>query len=243
MKITVFKCEQTGKLFEDEKKYQAHLRKLAAQNREKRKIAVAESEADAWWNSAYQREMTIEEWPQFVIDNQKYFWNDASKSEFDWKNTVGRTRGGVVCPTPELLEFTTFNVRWSPRVSNSHSAPHNGVTNWGPGNDEIPRSYPGWCGRVEWIVRWPREWDGHYIGGSLFSGDKTRRRAYSGTGGGGGMRYNDKHDCYVQSFGYDFRMFAADWPGMARVIAKQQVWDVMCGNRETTDGCLLDFVE
>lgn len=240
--ITVWKCDQTGKLFEDKVKYQSHLRKLARERNTKRKLTVIEAEADAWWQAAYNKEMTIDQWRQFVIDNQSRFWAEAAKTDpFDW-NYIGKknTRGknGVHCPIPELLEFTEFNVRWNPTVSNSHSRPHNGVTCWSSreAQDGRPTSYPGWSGRVEWIVRWPKEWDGVYLGSDLFrDGYNTRTRAYTGTGGGGGIRWSEKHQCHVQSFGYDFRMFAADWPGMARLIAKEQMMQVLKGERKSID--------
>jgi len=241
--ILVWKCDETGKLFEDKVKYQSHLRKLARERNTKRKLMVKEAEADAWWAQAYEREMTIDEWRQFVIDNQSRFWAEAAKTDpFDWKyvgKTHSRGKNAVHCPVPELLEFTTFDVRWNPTVSNSHSRPHNGVTCWSSqeAKDGRPRSYPGWSGRVEWIVRWPKEWDGIYLGSDLFrdSFGTSRVRAYSGTGGGGGMRYSEKYKCHVQSFGYDFRMFAADWPGMARVVGHEQLAQVLAGKRNSVD--------
>ncbi len=243
--ITVWKCDNTGKLFEDKDKYQAHLRKLARERNTKRKLTVVEAEADAWWARAYETEMTIQEWKQFVINNQARFWAEAAKADpHDWSyvgKSHNRRKSGVYCPIPELLEFTTFDVRWNPAVSNSHSCPHNGVTNWG-GKEQIdgqlaPRNYPGWSGRVEWIVKWPEEWDGVYLGSDLFKGlfgQGGRQRAHTGTGGGG-MRYNEKHKCHTQSFGYDFRMYAADWPGMARAIAKEQMMQVLKGERTSID--------
>lgn len=239
--VLVWKCDETGKLFEDKVKYQSHLRKLARERNEKRKLTVKEAEADAWWAKAYEREMTIDQWRQFVIDNQSRFWAEAAKGDpHDWSmvgKSHSRRKDGVICPIPELLEFTAFNVRWSPTVSNSHSCPHNGVQNWG-GKDDKPKSYPGWTGRVDWIVRWPKEWDGWYLGGDLFSGGtfrSGRQRAHTGTGGGGGMRWSEKYQCYVQSFGYDFRMYAADWPGMARVVGQAQFAEVLKGIRESID--------
>jgi len=242
--ILVWKCDRTGKLFESKVTYQSHLRKLAREQNAKRKLTIKEAEANAWWSAAYEREMTIDEWRQFVIDNQGRFWAEAAKTDpYDW-NYVGkshsRRKNGVVCPIPELLEFTTFDVHWNPCVSNSHSRPHNGVTNWG-GREQVdgrpaPRGYPGWQGRVEWIVRWPKEWDGIYLGSDLFrDGYGGRIRAYTGTGGGGGMRYSERHGCDVQSFGYDFRMYAADWPGMARVVGMRQFEEVLIGNRKHID--------
>ena len=231
--IIAWKSDVDGKIFEDKTKYQNHLRKLARERNTKRKLMVAEAVANQKWNELYECEQTIEQWKLMVLGNQDMFWAEAARNNaYDW-DSVGKThsrkKNAVVCPVPRLLEFTEFSVRWNPNVSNSHSCPHNGVTNWG-GKDDAPTSYPGWSGRVEWIVAWPKEWDGFYIGGDLFSGGTFRtgrQRAHTGTGGGGGMRYSEKHKCDVMSFGYDFRLFAADWPGMARLVYKEQLIETL----------------
>ena len=242
--ITVWKCDETGKLFEDKIKYSNHLRKLARERNTKRKLTVIEAVADQKWSELYECEQTIEQWRDMVIANQNMFWAEAAKHEpYDWKNvgkTHGRKKDAVPCPIPELLEFTEFSVRWNPEVCNSHSAPHNGVTCWSSheAKDGRPTSYPGWSGRIEWIVAWPKEWDGVYLGGDLFSGGTFRtgrQRAHTGTGGGGGMRYSEKHKCHVHSFGYDFKLFAADWPGMARHEGMQQFDEVLKGERQFID--------
>lgn len=239
--ITVWKCDQTGKLFEDKTKYSNHLRKLARERNTKRQLMVAEAVADQKWNELYECEQTIEQWKLMVLGNQDMFWAEAAKSDpYDWERVgklSGRGKNAVPCPVPRLLEFTEFSVRWSPEVSNSHSCPHNGVQNWG-GREEIdghpaPRSYPGWRGRVEWLVAWPKEWDGWYLGSDLFKGQRSR--VHTGTGGGGGMHYNEKHGCNVQRFGYNFRMYAADWPGMARVEGMKQMEEILRGDRQHLD--------
>lgn len=225
--ILVWKCDQTGKLFEDKNKYKGHLSKLARERNTKRKLMVADAVANQKWNELYECEQTIEQWMLMVLGNQDMFWAEAAKSDpYDWKN-VGKTYKKVVCPVPRLLEFERFDVRWNPKVSNSHSCPHNGVQNWGNRDANAPTSYPGWSGRADWIVAWPKEWDGVYLGSDLFKG--RRGRAHTGTGGGGGMRYSEKHQCDVQSFGYDFRIFAEDWPGMARYYEKKKMWEHLGG--------------
>jgi hypothetical protein len=238
-KITVWKCDQTGKLFEDQSKYKSHLRKLARERNTKRKLMIAESVADQKWNELYECEQSIEQWKLMVLGNQDMFWAEAAKADpYDWRN-VGKARKGVTMPVPRLLEFTTFSLRWNPQVSNSHSCPFNGVTNWGgkgklADGSDAPQGYPGWHGRVDWIVAWPKEWDGVYLGSDLFSGGTFRtgrQRAHTGSGGGGGMRYSEKHGCWVQSFGYDFSIFAADWPGLTRYRAKEQFMEVLAGTR------------
>lgn len=234
--ITAYKSEADGKIFEDKKKYQNHLRKLARVRRERRRLEVEEGLKDQIWSELYQREQSIEQWAQMVIDNQDLFWAEAAAGDkHDW-SIVGKTYKKVVCPVPRLLEFTKFDMHWNDSVSNSHSCPVGGVTCWSSheAKDGRPRGYPGWQGRVEWIVAWPKEWDGHYLGGDLFSKGTFRtgrQRAHTGTGGGG-MRFSEKHGCYVMSHGYDFRIFAADWPGMARYYEKRRMWKTLSTDKE-----------
>ena len=238
--ILVWKCDEDGKIFEDKKKYQNHLRKLARIRRERRRIQVEETLKDQIWASLYECEQSVEQWRDMVIANQDLFWAEAAEGDkHDW-SIIGKTRKGIACPVPRLLEFTQFRLTWNDSVSNTHSCPHNGVTNFNQGYNRqqgknLPEGYPGWQGRVEWIVAWPEEWDGHYLGGDLFSKgtfQSGRQRAHTGTGGGGGMRWSEKHQCHVQSFGYDFRLFAADWPGMARYYEKKRVWKELGGKVE-----------
>lgn len=233
--ILVWKCDEDGKIFEDKKKYQNHLRKLARARRTRRQLEIEETLKDRIWNELYECEQSIEQWRDMVIANQELFWAEAAKHDpYDWK-VVGQTRKGVTCPVPRLLEFTEFSMRWNDGVSNSHSCPHNGVQNWG-GDQKLkdgspaPRGYPGWSGRAEWIVAWPKEFDGIYLGSDLFSGGPfrtARQRAHTGTGGGGGMRWSEKHKCHIMSHGYDFKIFAADWPGMARYYQKRRIWEIL----------------
>lgn len=233
MIITAYKSVEDGKIFEDKSKYQAHLRKLARHRLEQKKLAIAREQADAVWNPLYEREQSIEDWAQMVIDNQYLFWAEAARhNPHDWE-LVGKAPShgrSIPMPCPKLLEFTTFDLRWNDSVSNSHSCPHNGVTNWGGYNTSkgAPTGYPGWHGRVDWIVAWPREWDGVYLGSDLFSGGtfrSGRQRAHTGSGGGGGMRYSEKHKCHVMSHGYSFSLYAADWPGLVRFREKMKVWN------------------
>ena len=104
--ITAYKSEADGKIFEDKKKYQNHLRKLARVRRERRRLEVEEGLKDQIWSELYQREQSIEQWAQMVIDNQDLFWAEAAAGDkHDW-SIVGKTYKKVACPVPRLLEFT-----------------------------------------------------------------------------------------------------------------------------------------
>ncbi len=245
--ILVWRCDTTGRLFEHKAEYQRHLRKMARERSTKRRLAIVEAESDAWWNAAWETDMSIEAWPAWVIANQDRFWAaTAQKSPRDWKNVgkaVSRKKNACVLPIPVVLEFSRFELRWSTSVSNSHSCPHDGVTCWSSheARDGRPRGYPGWHGRVEWLVSWPEEYDGIYLGSDLFEAG-TQVRVHTGSGGGGGMRFSDIHGCHVQRFGYELRLYASDWPGMAREEGRRQFIEVLKGERQAIDRCLADSV-
>jgi hypothetical protein len=240
--IIAWKSDIDGKIFEDKTKYRQHLRKLAQHRLAQRKLAIKEAEVDAIWAELYEKEQSIEDWFQMVIDNQHLFWAEAAAGGHrDWERVGKKLHHGEnapVVPIPRLLEFTTkTKLQWSDYVSNSHSCPHNGVINWGykevfDDGTPKPAGYPGWTGRVEWIVEWPKEFSGIYLGSDLFSGRTFctgRQRAHTGTGGGAGDHFNEKYQTHCQKPGYDFRIYAADWPGLARYHEKQLTWKALGG--------------
>ena len=54
------------------------------------------------------------------------------------------------------------------------------------------------------------------------------------------MIQSDKHGCSIQQFGYDFSMFAADWPGMNRHVEKAKMWKLLSDDRVIRDvDCLV----
>jgi len=234
MIITAYKSEADGKIFEDKSKYQAHLRKLARHRLEQKKLQIAESVKDAAWAELYEREQSIDDWMQMVIDNQHLFWAEAAIGDpWDWKNVgkrLGRGKNAGNMPMPKVLKIT-HDLRWNDHVSNSHSCPHNGVTNWSPSwnaDKTVPTGYPGWSGHIEWLVEWPEDLDYVYLGSDLFSKGTFhtgRQRAHTGTGGGGGGHMNKEFNTWCQNPRYDFRLFAADWPGLARYREKRVMWD------------------
>lgn len=238
--VLVWKSDADGKLFEDKIKYQKHLRKLGRERLARRKLEIAEAEKDAVWAGLYECEQSLEQWRDMIITKQDLFWTEAAEGDKHKWSIVGKTRKGVTCPVPRLLEFSEFSLNWNNSVGNTHDCPVGGVTNFAQSynrnqGQNLPEGYPGWSGRADWIVAWPKEWDGHYLGSDLFSRGtfrSGRQRAHTGTGGGGNMRFSEKHRCYVQSFGYDFRIFAADWPGMFRWQMKQEWLRIANRNRQ-----------
>lgn len=233
--ITAYKSDTDGKIFEDKSKYTAHLRRLARHRNAQKKLQIAEAVKDAAWAELYEREQSIDDWMQMVIDNQHLFWAEAAAGDpYDWDGVgkkVCRGKNAAVMPLPRVLKIT-HQLRWSDSVSNSHACPRSGVTNWGgrvklPDGSDAPRGYPGWQGQIEWLVEWPREFDGIYLGSDLFSRgtfSTGRQRAHTGSGGGGGGHFNKEFNTWCQRPGYSFSIFASDWPGMARYYEKRKMW-------------------
>jgi len=107
-------------------------------------------------------------------------------------------------------------------VSNSHAAPIEGETNWGGRKKDVPRSYPGWEGRV--FIRYADKFKDS--GSTPFGSTLT----YPGSGGWGGYdgpfqaisstrykRYGNYYkgaDAYPepQVYSWDYRFFDSDWP-------------------------------
>lgn len=233
--ITAYKSDTDGKIFEDKSKYTAHLRKLARHRNAQKRLQIAEAVKDAAWAELYEREQSIDDWCQMVIDHQHLFWAEASAGDpYDWDcvgKKHGRSKNAIVVPVPKLLKIT-HDLRWSDMVSNSHSCPVGGVQCWSSheAKDGRPRGYPGWTGRIDWLVEWPKELDGIYLGSDLFSRGtfrSGRQRAHTGSGGGGGGHMNKEFNTWCQRPGYDFRIYASDWPGMARYYQKRKMWETL----------------
>lgn len=227
-KIIVWKCSHTGKLFEDEKKYKNHLAKLAIERRITRRLDVVRQEHEEQWNKIHETEMSLSELPQFIIDNQAIFWKDAKNYNCsfgtDWGHIGKKTRNGVIMPIPEIVSFDEFKLTWDDSVSNTHSCPHNGVTNWGGRVKDAPRGYPGWRGSVKYQIRWPEEFAGCYPGSDLFNGRYCR--VHNAGGSGGGWQNGFQH------FQYAIELFAADWPGLVRYREKMLMWKKLGGTVE-----------
>jgi hypothetical protein len=216
--ITAYKSDADGKLFEDKKQYQAHLRKLAAERRLLKKIADAEREFYQF-NTHMGQVSRISELSKFIKDNWPTFWINGLKN-YPWR-LADKDKNMHEC-----VDIKFENIRWVDKLSNSHSCPRNGVTNWGNMNKNFPTSYPGWYGniiiRVRPLVRKIRGkevltdgWGSAYFDGTIIC-----------TGGGGGGR-SQKTD-YVE-YEYEVYLWADDFPGL--VLSREQAiaWEQIGG--------------
>jgi hypothetical protein len=125
-------------------------------------------------------------------------------------------------PKGKILAGLALKLIWKDKVSNTHDAPRNGVTNWGGRTEGAPTGYPGWSGRI-WVRYYPPV-------KSTFGHDPVRgARVFTGTGGFGHYdgpwqpaysawyelnksRKRRAHNGEPQCYSYDVRIFADDFP-------------------------------
>jgi hypothetical protein len=184
-KVQAWQCKHTGELFpiEKEKEYKRHTnrayRSISAQKKEARERA----EFQEWVDTEKAKCKTPGQVAEFLRIN------------FDRLNTYSYHRAGK----KPVVASITITGDYRNSVSNSHSCPHNGVTNWGSKADK-PKGYPGIYGRINVEVS-----NGNNYTGFL-SDYFTPVRVFTGSGGGGN---------------YEVTLWLDDWPGLKETVEKQ----------------------
>jgi hypothetical protein len=221
--ITAYKCDTTGKLFEDKAKYQKHIRKVAHERRNQRKIDAAHKTEMQWWHdNFYNRVKSLAQLQAAILHHSDVF---AARGV---KNYYSGIRDKLK-PAP-IIKFKEFGIRYSELVSNTLRCPHDGVTNWDGRVKDAPREYPGWHGHFEYTVQSYKGQAHSYPGGSaMWEGT----RIHTGTGGGG-SNFEEKA-LFQQSFGYSLSLFASDWPLMAAEYEKAKMMKILVNDRRSLD--------
>lgn len=213
--ITAYKCDVTGKLFEDEKKYQKHVDAINRKLAHERKINESYKPDQQWWNdNFYNRVKSIAQLEAAILHHRAAFAANGVKNY--------STNLRLLQLTP-IIKFNKLSIAYREKVSNSHHCPHNGMTNFLMDSLKGPTSYPGWIGYIDYTVQSYKNQLYAYPGGS----DMFRNtRIFTGNGSGG-YHYDDPN--HTQSFGYDIKLFASDWPAMANEYEKVKVYNIMRG--------------
>ena len=214
-KVMVWKSDTDGKLFEDKANYTKHLRKLAAERQAQRKIEKMEAERESFIQQMGQVE-SISALNKFIKDNWSWFWANGAKHEhFRYSNRSA-------LPIHEYVDVSIISTQWVENLSNSHSCPRTGKTNWGgyESKNGVPRGYPGWHGRINIKVKPPMS--GHKKDPYMLQGwgSSYFDRTIINTGGGGGGVGTD-----IQSYSYDVNLWAADFPVMYEALRRSQYLD------------------
>jgi len=192
-KAKAFQCPWTDKMFSKKASYVSHLKELreTRMHARARSIIKEKIKTDLWNQPSLE---SIISWfslhPEFIfgMDKLEQFYSDQARYE-KYRETFS-------------MEITYLSLSWSNGCSNTHSRPHNGVTNWDgrktlADGTPAPRGYPGWTGNIEFKVNCPN---------SRMSDVLRKLRIHTGTGGSRGPN----------RYGYDVTIFDADFPELAR---------------------------
>lgn len=211
--IQAYKSDADGKLFEDKKKYQLHLRKLASARLAEKKVAQMEAERELFIEKMGQVK-SLTELNQFIKDNWRWFWANGAKSDFY------RWNQKEAAPFHEYVDVSIIDMHWKENLSNSHCSPRGGVQNFDTRadyNKGKPTGYPGWTGRINIKVKPPmskhkKDPYMHDGWGSSYFDNTTI--CTGGGGGGGGKDF--------KSYSYEVKLWAADFPAMYEAHRKDQ---------------------
>lgn len=212
--VLVWKSDQDGKLFEDKTKYQKHLRKLAGFRLQERKVAAAKVNRESFFDKMGQVS-SIVDLETFIKDNWDWFFFNGVQSNC-WRRAATHVK------KHEHVEVKFTDMFRNEIVSNSHSHPRTGFSNWS-GEPDRPRGYPGWQGNIQIRVRTPQE----KYKGKLYSVDGFGSGYFEDTpintgSGGGGSETNG-----ITRYRYDVKLFADDFPGLARAYSKAKVLNIL----------------
>jgi hypothetical protein len=199
-KIEVWKCPKSGKVFFGRDEYGKHITALRTRLNEER---VWKRERSIIRERVWYAIENISS-PKVLAEYIKKHFHDIMISYNGASPVVAEVIREI-----ELKEFWFENLNYREHCSNSHNAPRDGVTNWSGRDDDKPTGYPGFSGRVKYVLdNEPNFGDKRLkVGkGNIISIDINNALKYIGvrTGGGGGCR-NDASSYEVTLFLSDFR--------------------------------------
>jgi len=182
-----FRCPWTSKIFGTKQAYVKHLRIL----REDRIHRAIRARIQNKIFEEFINQDSFEKVIEWIENHPEFFFDRVVQRGRDgWRDRREHLRDKF------WIKITYLDVRWSDNVSNSHSRPRGGVSNWGRDTSK-PTGYPGWSGRIEFQLS-------HDLG---FGSDVFSNVGIH-TGTGGGTSEN--------RYGYDVKFFASDWPGLEK---------------------------
>jgi hypothetical protein len=190
MKITAYKCENTGAIFEHYKDYAAHRKRYLAEQAKRAAQQARIKGADAAFENLRLTAVDFDTIAAWVVDNQQTLIDRYNAQR------NGQPRKLRKNEKPFAITSVVFdNMRRDSHISNSHNAPLGQLTNWGRSFSDRPTSYPGHRGTIR--ICYEGEFSGSIT--DLLKGTGI----CTGSGGGGAGKLN-----------YETILWADDWPGM-----------------------------
>lgn len=210
MKVTMYKCPWTASLFKmsERDEYIEHLRTVRKKNSENRRMSRVRKEFDEWLYQEKLKIVDVNQIESWIFENQEKLI-EGMVSINNTTNLESFYLGD------RIKELKITRLRHSSRVSNTHSCPKSGITNFRCLPDK-PMGYPGWRGRIDGSLLRDKKNNSHYPITVLLN----HIGLCTGSGGGGNINW-----------GFELKIFADDWPGLIPSLYGQ-LWE------EQEDACL-----
>ena len=197
-KIVCRKCPFTKKLYETRSGYRRHLLKLRKERNAERSIWITQRDARNAALEALGKVATISELKKAVMEQYTNMmvasWGTDSKKI-------------AIAKKIRMVDFELTALRYAERTSNTHSCPRTGITNWGCKDEDGPRGYPGFAGRITYALKVPKGFDGWFAD---FSDSLKQFGIHTGSGGSGPSRKDN-----LDSYGYDVKVFIDDFSSIS----------------------------
>ena len=197
MRVQARQCPFTGKLFKEEniEKYILHLEKVRNLNREKNLHIYLRSTFKDWLAEEKKSIISVDMIVPWFLKNQRHIMDAANSM-----NVSDREKFYV---DDNFTEIELTNSYYTSYLSNTHSCPDTGVTNWGGKNTNLPIGYKGWAAIISGTLDRKSKYMYEYPVSRALNlvGIKT------GTGGGSN-----------NGFQWSCSVFLDDWPGLQEAI-------------------------
>lgn len=203
---TAYQCPWTNELFGTKKLYVAHLKAL----RSSRMHESARKARHRRLRDDFNNQPTYDKIVAWINNHPEFFFDNHYRASSLWK-----PRDYAQERMDFRIEVLSLRLTWNDSVSNSHSCPRDGVTNWGGRDEDGPRGYPGWRGSIDFKVSSVQGFSS-----GIFEGTGV----CTGSGGSSGDG----------TLGYEVKLFASDWPALARNREKGITLATL-GNKSTED--------
>lgn len=210
--VMVWKSDADGKLFEDQVKYTNHLRSLARARNNIRKQKSVSDIREAFLSRMGQVG-SVHELESFIKDNWAWFYHNGAARGYH-KTSVYK---------PHVLLNVSLTELHFGDQSNSHSSPRGPGfgQNWGGLHSSLPRSYPGWQARLNFVIRTPQIRNRY---AASYGPDHFYNTLIDPVGGHGGLRADG---AYIHS--YSVTLWSDDFPVMENYRKQKLVIDKLVG--------------
>jgi hypothetical protein len=211
-KTKAYQCPWTKQVYLTKKSYVSHLKDLRETRMHKRAREIVDNKIkqDLWNQPTFN---DIINWislhPEFIFNRllKHSFMSDRKKLE-ESRDTFS-------------INITYLKLMWNERCSNTHTCPHNGVTNWGgrtvlKDKSPAPRGYPGWTGSIEFKVKYSSSFETRVL---------KELRINAGSGGGSSNGH----------YRYSVILFAEDWPELYKIHKDNVTEKILLDLKEIPD--------